>query len=205
MTLETHYSPAFARACGVTTLPVSALLTFPTGSGKTFLALGASRHTLAQGHKVILMVPLKSLAAELELTWQAALPGYAVQSFTHDSKGSRPYRNTDVIILTGEKLDLLTRSWDRHHSWLAQVRLLVADEIHLVADAHRGAAVDAAITKLRYVNPLLRVLALTATCGNPLEMARWLLGHPTFFYTHNAFRNSHLSFPLDMRDDESDV
>ena len=26
--------PDLARACGVTTLPVSALLTFPTGSGK---------------------------------------------------------------------------------------------------------------------------------------------------------------------------
>jgi helicase len=168
--------PAFARACGVTTLPVSALLTFPTGSGKTFLALEAARHTLADGQKVILMVPLKSLAAELEQTWQAALPEWTVQSFTRDSKGSKPYREVDVIILTGEKLDLLTRSWGRHHSWLAKVRLLVADEIHLIADPGRGAAVDAAITRLRYVNPLLRVLALTATCGNPLEIAQWLKG-----------------------------
>ena len=175
MTLPSS-GPAFARACGVTTLPVSALLTFPTGSGKTFLALEAARHTLSLGQKVMLMVPLKSLAVELEQTWQAALPEWTVQSFTRDSKGSKPYRDTDVIILTGEKLDLLTRSWGRHHSWLARVRLLVADEIHLIADPSRGAAVDAAITKLRYVNPLLRVLALTATCGNPLEIARWLQG-----------------------------
>ena len=35
--------------------------------------------------------------------------------------------------------------------------------------------------------------------------ARSTMSRPTFFYTHNAFRNSHLSFPLDMRDNESDI
>ena len=168
--------PDLARACGVTTLPVSALLTFPTGSGKTHLALEAAQGTLTSGGTVIVLLPLKALVEELLVSWSAALPGTVVQGYTSDTRSAKPYRDAQVMLMTAERLDLLLRNWRRHHAWLARVRVLVADEVHLIADPSRGAALDSAVTRLRFVNPLLRVLALTATCGNPEDLARWLGG-----------------------------
>ena len=168
--------PDLARACGVTTLPVSALLTFPTGSGKTHLALEAAQGTLTSGGTVIVLLPLKALVEELLVSWSAALPGAVVQGYTSDTRSAKPYRDAQVMLMTAERLDLLLRNWRRHHAWLARVRVLVADEVHLIADPSRGAALDSAVTRLRFVNPLLRVLALTATCGNPEDLARWLGG-----------------------------
>lgn len=163
--------PDLALACGVTTLPVSALITSPTGSGKTHLAREAARHALAHGERVIVTVPTKALAHEIAHTW-ADLPG-RVQAFTRDQP-SPPYRAAQVLIMTPERLDLVTRRWRRHHPWLARVGLLITDEIHTISDPARGAALDAALTRLRATLPLLRVLALTATCGNPRVLADWL-------------------------------
>lgn len=163
--------PDLALACGVTTLPVSALITSPTGSGKTHLAREAARHALTCGERVIVTVPTKALAHEIARTW-ADLPG-RVQAFTRDQP-SPPYRAAHVLIMTPERLDLVTRRWRRHHPWLARMGLLITDEIHTISDPARGAALDAALTRLRATLPLLRILALTATCGNPRVLADWL-------------------------------
>lgn len=165
---------ALALAAGVAHLPVSALLTLPTGAGKTWLALQAARETLRSGDRVLVLTPLRALTAEVQAEWSAALPGFQVAHYTRDTRPRTPYAAADVIIMTPERLDLLSRSWRRHHAWLARLRLIVADEVHLIADPSRGARLDAALTRLRALLPLVRVLALTATCGNPLEVARWL-------------------------------
>ncbi|ASN83201.1 DEAD/DEAH box helicase [Deinococcus ficus] len=154
----------------------SALLTLPTGAGKTTLALQAARATLERGDRVLVLVPLRALAAEVEQQWQAALPGFNVQAYRGDRRAARPYRDVDVVIMTADRCELLLRAWRRHHLWLARIRLVVADELHTIADPGRGARLDAALTRLQALLPLAHVLGLTATCGNPDAVAAWLRG-----------------------------
>nr|WP_232472716.1 DEAD/DEAH box helicase [Deinococcus sp. DB0503] len=165
-----------ALAAGLHTGTRSALLTWPTGTGKTWLARQAAHSVTARGGRVIVTVPLRALADEVAREWGTELGDVSVQAYTRDHLRPRAYVRTGVIILTPERLDLITRDWRRHHRWLAEVELVVADEIHLLADPGRGHRLDAALTRLRAVCPLLNVLALSATVGEPQRLAAWLDG-----------------------------
>lgn len=149
------------------------LITWPTGTGKTWTARQEAAEVLSSGGRVLVCVPLKALAAELELEWGAALPGVTVRAFTSDTR-ARAYQDAQVLILTPERLDLISRAWRRHHHWLAAARLLIADEVHLLADPVRGPRLDGAVTRLRATYPLLRVMALSATVGDPETLRAWL-------------------------------
>ena len=149
------------------------LITWPTGTGKTWTARQEAAEVLSSGGRVLVCVPLKALAAELELEWGAALPGVTVRAFTSDTR-ARAYQDAQVLILTPERLDLISRAWRRHHHWLAAARLLIADEVHLLADPVRGPRLDGAVTRLRAAYPLLRVMALSATVGDPETLRAWL-------------------------------
>lgn len=62
----------------------------------------------------------------------------------------------------------------RHESsWLSSIGLLVVDEIHEL-DSDRGPTLEMVITKLRVINPKMKILGLSATIPNANEVAEWL-------------------------------
>ena len=76
----------------------------------------------------------------------------------------------DVLILTTEKLDSLLR---HKVSWLAEVKAVIVDEIHLLNDASRGPTLEIILTLLKnLIKP--QIIGLSATIGNPQELADWL-------------------------------
>ena len=46
----------------------------------------------------------------------------------------------------------------------------------MLGDAHRGARLEGTISRMRRLNPFLRILGLSATLGNRQELAEWLGG-----------------------------
>ena len=54
--------------------------------------------------------------------------------------------------------------------------MLVVDEIHLLGEPSRGARLEGAISRFRRLNPFVRIAGLSATVGNPDEIAKWLRG-----------------------------
>lgn len=164
---------------GIIDLGFSAVLSLPTGAGKTTLAeLGMDR-ALARGERVAYLTPLKALAEEKIATWRDRWRGRKVGIFTGDYESSAvpvPYRDAEVLICTYERLDGILRHWQRHLDWLAQLGLVVVDEFHLLMDPARGPRLEGAISRLRRVNPFCRVLGLSATLSNHAELAAWLDG-----------------------------
>jgi helicase len=83
--------------------------------------------------------------------------------------------NYDVIISTNEKADSLLR----HRSpWIADVSVVVADEIHLITEADRGPTLEVVLTRLLKLNPQIQIIALSATIKNAVEIGEWLKGIP---------------------------
>lgn len=146
------------------------LISIPTASGKTLVAEMAMHHQVARGGKCLYIVPLRALASEKfqEFSGKGLRIGIATGDF--DRRDDYLGRN-DIIVATSEKVDSLLRN---RTPWLADITLLVVDEAHLIDDPSRGATLEMVITKLRHRNPDMQIIGLSATIGNPADLAGWL-------------------------------
>lgn len=152
----------------------SLLICTPTASGKTLIAeLACMKHILEHHKKALYIVPLIALANEKYREFKRKyghLCKVALSIGDTDSADSH-LADYDLIICTSEKLDSLIR----HHSpWLAFVGVVAIDEIHLLNDPSRGPTLEIIITILKTVLKSVQLVGLSATIGNPQELASWL-------------------------------
>jgi len=152
----------------------SLLVCTPTASGKTLIAeLAAIKTILEHKAKVIYIVPLVALAQEKYKEFTKKYKGLfkvAMSVGDYDSADSH-LLDYDFIITTSEKLDSLIR---HHAPWIVYARTIVIDEIHLLNDVSRGPTLEVLITLLKRVLKNVQILGLSATIGNPHELAEWL-------------------------------
>jgi len=150
----------------------SLLICAPTASGKTLIATMAITNSIKEG-KAIYLVPLKALANEKYKEYQELFKNtnYKVVQSTGDVDSDSSYlANYDLLILTTEKLDSLLR---HKVSWIGEIKTVIVDEIHLLNDPSRGPTLEIIITLLKQlIKP--QIIGLSATIGNPEELANWL-------------------------------
>ena len=159
---------------GLLSLRKNFVIAVPTASGKTLIAeLLMLRSLLERGGKCLYIVPLKALASEkLEEFRAYEKLGVKVGVATGDYDASDEWlASYDIIVTTSEKADSLIR---HRSSWLEEVNLVVADEVHLIHDPSRGPTLEVTLARLRRLSENLIILALSATISNADEIARWL-------------------------------
>ncbi len=149
------------------------LVCTPTASGKTLVGeLAALNAILHDKGKAVYVVPLRALASEKHKQFTKDYPNLKIALTSGDVDSADSYLAAyDLIITTSEKLDSLIR---HKTPWLSSVKTAVFDEIHLLNDAHRGPTLEVLMTVLRKALPGLQVIGLSATIGNPEELASWL-------------------------------
>ncbi len=153
----------------------SFVISAPTASGKTLLAeMLALKLFFQQKGKTLYLVPLRALARQKyeDFRKRYASSGIKVMQSTGDYDSGDPWlEKAHIIIATNEKVDSLIR---HHAGWLSEIRLVVADEIHLLGDTSRGPTLEIVLTRLRDLYPEIRFLCLSATIKNAAQIARWL-------------------------------
>ena len=148
----------------------SVLVCTPTASGKTLVAELAMLEAVAKDKKALYVVPLKALGSEKYRSFSERLGCRVALSVSDFDSSDTRLGEFDVIIATAEKLDSLLR---HHAPWISRVGCVVVDEIHLLNDASRGPTLEVLLTMLRrLIKP--QVVGLSATIGNPQELANWL-------------------------------
>lgn len=193
------------------------LVCAPTGAGKTNVAMLAVCHELAQhieiveqGHpygagkgwyfrnkefKIIYVAPMKALAQEVVAKFSERLGGLgmSVKELTGDMQLSkREIAETQIIVTTPEKWDVITRK-SVDGGFVSQVRLLIIDEVHLLADS-RGAVIESLVARtLRQVETsqsIIRIVGLSATLPNYEDVAMFLRVNPQkgLWYFNDAYR-----------------
>jgi len=156
------------------------LVTTPTASGKTLIAMLATAKTVFDRNaKVVYLLPLRALASEKfnefrifeNLTKKDGSKVRVMISTSDYDSPSDNLKNGDIIILTNEKMDSVIR---HGAEWVDDVGLFVADEVHLIGDKERGPTLEMMLTKVRMMQKDAQLLALSATVTNADDIASWL-------------------------------
>ncbi|CAK9312234.1 unnamed protein product [Citrullus colocynthis] len=181
------------------------LVCAPTGAGKTNIAMISILHEISQHFKdgylhkdefkIVYVAPMKALAAEVTSTFSHRLSplNVTVRELTGDMQLSKnELEETQMIVTTPEKWDVITRkSSDMSLSML--VKLLIIDEVHLLND-DRGPVIEALVARtLRQVEStqtMIRIVGLSATLPNYLEVAQFLRVNPGtgLFFFDSSYR-----------------
>ncbi|XP_015598741.1 activating signal cointegrator 1 complex subunit 3 [Cephus cinctus] len=187
------------------------LICAPTGAGKTNVAMLTVVHQL-KNHielgvlqkdrfKIVYIAPMKALAAEMTASFNKKLGplGVSVRELTGDMQLTKAeIQQTQMIVTTPEKWDVVTRKGTGDVALTSIVKLLIIDEVHLL-HGDRGPVVEALVARtLRQVETsqsMIRIVGLSATLPNYLDVARFLRVNPYkgLFYFDHRFRPVPLS------------
>ena len=192
------------------------LICAPTGAGKTDAAmlaiLNAISHNLSpnpleepdamdftvntEEFKIVYVAPMKALAAEIteKLGKRLAWLGIQVREFTGDMHlTKKEIVQTQIIVTTPEKWDVVTRKSTGDTELVQKVRLLIIDEVHMLHD-ERGAVIESLVARterqVESTQSLIRIVGLSATLPNYIDVADFLKVNRMagLFYFDGSFR-----------------
>jgi hypothetical protein len=130
--------------------------------------LGGNDRPSARGHyasqslsphrKIVYIAPSKALCEERFADWSKRMLktklGVDVATVTGDGDPGEAFRDiasAQLILTTPEKWDSITRRWTENFFLLATVKLVLVDEVHLLADASRGPCLEAILCRLKSI------------------------------------------------------
>eukprot|EP00597_Dinobryon_sp_UTEXLB2267_P007382 CAMPEP_0170093870 /NCGR_PEP_ID=MMETSP0019_2-20121128/26816_1 /TAXON_ID=98059 /ORGANISM="Dinobryon sp., Strain UTEXLB2267" /LENGTH=373 /DNA_ID=CAMNT_0010314889 /DNA_START=90 /DNA_END=1208 /DNA_ORIENTATION=- len=147
----------------------------PTSGGKTLVAEILMLKRLAERKgTVFFVVPFVALAEEklayLQDMWQDMTIG--VRAF-HGEEGHALTGDVDVAVCTIERANiLLTQLYDEGRA--EQLSMVVVDEIHMLADCHRGFLLEVLLSKILHSAPGVQLVGMSATLPNIADLSHWL-------------------------------
>ena len=168
------------------------LMCAPTGAGKTNVAMLTIMNVLSQywrpdrnnfdlsAFKMVYIAPMKALVQEVVKSFRLRLAplGLKVNELSGDANLSREQiAETQLIVTTPEKWDVVTRKAGEGRSYTALVRLVIIDEVHLLHDS-RGPVLEAIVARTirqsEQSREFVRIVALSATLPNYKDVALFL-------------------------------
>ncbi len=143
----------------------SVLVAAPTSSGKTLVAEYAIESALASGKTVVYTTPIKALSNQKFKDLANWLGKEKVGLLTGDN-AIRP--DADVVVMTTEVLRNMIYA---SSPALANLGLVILDEVHFLQDPYRGPVWEEVIMQL---SASARLVCLSATVSNAHEVAGWI-------------------------------
>ena len=165
------------------------LLISPTATGKTEAAVLPVLNMLITtaerppGIKALYITPLRALNRDLleRLEWWCNNLDVKLAVRHGDTETRERTRQSrsppDMLITTPETLQAIIPGWlMRQH--LQQVRWVIVDEVHEMADSKRGSQLSLALERLRWITGKeFQLIGLSATIGSPEKVAQFLVGN----------------------------
>lgn len=146
------------------------LVTAPTGTGKTAIALYVITKNLEEGKKTFYTTPLKALSNEKFRNFQKIYGEENVGLITGDTKINK---DAPIVIMTTEvyRNMIFGERFKEHNPILDNLKTVVFDELHYLGDVDRGGVWEQSII---LSDPKTQLLSLSATVGNNEDVARWM-------------------------------
>jgi len=192
------------------------LLISPTATGKTEAAFLPVLSMLLQGQhgtpgiKVLYITPLRALNRDMleRFEWWCNNLDVKLAVRHGDTETKERVRQSrsppEILITTPETLQALLSGWImRQH--LQQLRWIIVDEVHELADSKRGSQLALALERLRaMIGRDFQLIGLSATIGTPDKVAQFLVGRgrSTEIVRVPVARMMHLNVVFPKPDDE---
>ena len=152
------------------------IVSAPTSSGKTFIGeLAAIYRALHQGRAVYL-VPTKALAEEKYRSFSEFYKEYSIKVVI----SSRDHKDHDFDLSQGDfqiavvVYEKFVQLLVNDPSFLSQVKLVIVDELQLLADTERGPDIELLLTRLKLEENRVQIIGLSAVIGNSGVLPEWL-------------------------------
>ena len=143
------------------------LVTAPTGAGKTWIAEKVAQKVMETRGKTWYATPLKALTNSIHAQFSKLFGKENVGILTGDIK-----ENADAAIVIGTTEILRNQLYDSMYTGKnLDCDLIILDEAHFLGDEERGVVWEEIMIYLPVRIPLL---LLSATIGNPDQIAGWL-------------------------------
>jgi antiviral helicase SLH1 len=149
-----------------------------------------------EGFKIVYVAPMKALASEItgKLGRRLAWLGIQVRELTGDMHLTKTeILQTQILVTTPEKWDVVTRKSSGDTELVQKVRLLIIDEVHMLHD-ERGAVIESLVARtqrqVESTQSLIRIVGLSATLPNYVDVADFLKVNRMagLFYFDASFR-----------------
>jgi len=146
------------------------VISVPTGSGKTYVAVEAARRAMGDNRSVIYTSPLKALSNTKYTEFSRIFGPDKVGILTGDRQenGQAPLLIMTTEILRNLLYDAASGEIDVR---LDTLGLVILDESQYLADPERGVVWEETII---FCPSQARLLLLSASIGNPQDIADWL-------------------------------
>jgi superfamily II RNA helicase len=146
------------------------IVSVPTGSGKTYVAVEAARRAIESNRTVIYTSPLKALSNTKFTEFSRIFGPEQVGILTGDRRDNA---QAPLLIMTTEILRnlLYDAAGGEIDLRLDQLGLVILDESQYLADPERGVVWEETII---FCPAQARLLLLSASIGNPQDIAEWL-------------------------------
>lgn len=167
----------------------SGLLNAPTGFGKTYaIWFGVLAHYVKRQEKKKLkglhclwITPLRALSKEIEsatnrVSGDLQLPyriGLRTGDTTIKERTKQKKDAPEALITTPESVQLMLSQKD-YAAYFKNLEFVIVDEWHELLGSKRGVQMELALSRLRKINPQLKVWGISATIGH-LEQAKDIL------------------------------
>lgn len=200
-----EWNPVQAKCVPFFTEDCNLVVSASTASGKTVIAEAIMGYELAKNNKskVVYVSPLKAIGNEKHGDWRkhSTFREYTIALVSSDNETSQgDFENSRLIVSTVESMNLRCRARDR---WIRDVSVLVFDEAHLLMDESRGSGSESLVMNITMLNPKCRIVCLSGTMSNYLEIAKWLkaCNQKTTRYVNSSWRPTELVKSVEIAED----
>ena len=167
----------------------SGLINAPTGFGKTYSLLlpilleNFHNPDKKPGFRAIWVAPIRALTKEIEISCRNAIEGldlgWEVGVRTGDTTSTQRKKQLqnppEILITTPESIHVMMTQ-KGYAKYFKNLNAVVVDEWHELMGSKRGVQVELALSRLRGLQPKLKVWGISATIANIDEALDILLG-----------------------------